>query len=137
MAYKVDVLIVGHSFVRHLKQLYVTCPEWNNPGMKRERHAVGFHGRTASGKSIATMSDMAGDLSSIRRVNRAPTVVVLDIGSNDLNNLSSYDPKHLLELILDVADRMHTIGVNRVAVVEMTYRKGKVSMCRDVAADWA
>ena len=52
MAYKAGVLIVGHSFVRHLKQLCATSPEWDNLGMKRERHAVGFHGRTAAGKNM-------------------------------------------------------------------------------------
>ena len=132
VSHKVDVLVVGHSFVRCIGQLCATAPEWDNLGLKRDRHTVSFLTRTAGGKSISTVMDVAGVLSVFCHGNQAPKVVLLDIGSYDLNNSASFEPKHLVELIMDVAARMLGSRVKRVAMVEMTFRKGVAAVCRDV-----
>ena len=70
-----DVVVVGHSFVRRLGQLCAASPPWDNLGLKRESHAVGFHGRTAAGKNISTILDVAGEVSAVCQGRKPPTVL--------------------------------------------------------------
>ena len=70
------------------------------------------------------MVDLLNNVLNICRPNRHYDLGLVDIGCNDLNNEATYDTLHLVNFVLELAEMFLVNGVNRVALLEMTFRKG-------------
>ena len=127
-----QVLIIGHSFVRHAQEFMECNPAFANLGLDPTTHAVSLMGKTSWDRNIATVADINQDLCYITRRTRGFDLVVFDIGTNDLNNDHALQSRTLVAFLQEVAQRLTANGVKRVAFVHILFRKGKQAICRDL-----
>ena len=62
-------------------------------------------------------------------------LLILDIGSNDLNNNAGLGPELLHRLLWDFVDLMLAAGVHHVSIVPVTFRHGLATIARDDGDD--
>ena len=62
-------------------------------------------------------------------------LLILDIGSNDLNNHAGLAPELIHRLLSDFVDVMLAGGVRHVSLVPVTFRHGRTTISRDDGGD--
>ena len=62
-------------------------------------------------------------------------LLILDIGSNDINNHAGLAPELLHRLLSDFVDVMLAGGVRHVSIVPVTFRHGRAAISRDDGGD--
>ena len=77
-----------------------------------------------AGMKISQFVDLLNDVHNICRHNRHFDLCLVDLGCNDFNNETNDDTRHLVNFVLDLAEMFLVNGVKRVALMEMTFRKG-------------
>ena len=94
-----------------------------------------FHGADGSGQIIAVVHQLVEDVNAILKGCRNLDLVILDIGSKDLNKNSVYSPRHLVKVISDLVATLLGNCVMRVVVAGMFFHKGNAARCWDAAVD--
>ena len=111
------VRIVGHSFVTRLQQFIRRNPGLSaNMNLRPDQCSITF-----SGNPGGTIPRLRRDqLPAIR--GSSPDIVVLQIGSNDLCDMS-ISPQTVLDSILDLVASIHnSANVHRVVVMQLLHR---------------
>ena len=94
-------------------------------GLDENSHDITFYGKDCLGKKISQVADLLNDIHNICKLNRHIDLCILDINCNDFNYKAKYEPRHLVNFVLDLSDRLLANGVKRVALMEMTFCKGE------------
>ena len=115
-------------------------PSAKNLGLSPDGHKVIYHWLDHWGDKISTILDLHRDaensLSLATRIDR----LILDIGSNDINNHASLAPDLLHRLLSDfvevmlvggVWEVMLAGGVRHISIVPVTFRHGHAAISRD------
>jgi len=129
-----QVFVLGHSFVRHAAQYINQHQAYANFGLDPSTHHITTIGKTSWDKNISTVADIEGDLVHLVRRARGADLVIIDIGTNDLNNAHALQPRTLVAYCQEVAGRLTANGVKRVAFVHLLFRLGPQAICRDLNA---
>ena len=113
-----DVLLIGHSFIRRLKDWALHHDLMNlNIDDRLRIHWLGIGG--------ATIANMTAPKSLWRHIHHITNVqakiVCLDIGSNDLCHID-VSPDNLVHAIGQFVDQCHNLGTRLVIVTEILPR---------------
>ncbi|XP_033731179.1 uncharacterized protein LOC117320799 [Pecten maximus] len=111
----VDVLILGHSFVRRLRD--DLTGSWSNLGFDLD--SVRVHCVGKGGSRVRDISSMSTSISEIH-----PKVVLLQIGGNDFDSVDHEDIKdRLASDLLSIAQWLRAgFGVTHVGIMQLFYR---------------
>ena len=113
------VLVLGHSFIRRLKDFIASHPDLNANFLIAEACEVKWHG--VGGRTIAKAR--AFDLQMVESF--LPQIVTLQLGSN---NLLHADPLSIASAIEDLVTLLHDrFQVKRVCVCQTVYRESSHS----------
>lgn len=82
--YSSDIVVFGHSFIRNLRSHVVQLGEFNLR-LDSRHYRIIMHG-------VAGLTIEKADNESDVVISLAPEAIVLDLGSNDLDNVSQPDP---------------------------------------------
>ena len=106
-----DVLLVGHSFIRRFKRSHLPG---NGTDINTVNDAENFsrlldldsnvHAVYSISDRINTAPDLEGVPSRIRLLNAIPDLAIVDFGSNDLANFFWEDPALCLQLARQIVD---------------------------------
>ena len=109
------VLILGHSFIRRLKDFIASHPDLNANFLIAEACEIKWHG--VGGRTIAKAR--AFDLPMVESF--VPQIVILQLGPNDLEHA---DPLLIASAIEDLVTLLHDrFQVKRVCVCQTVYRE--------------
>ena len=129
------VVYVGHSFVRRMQDHCQTFPASSNLGLSPLGHRIIFHWIDEWGHKILTILDLLREVASILRLAPRIDLLILDIGTNDINDRSSMAPERIHRLLQDFVESMLQGGVRHVSMVPVTFRHGVAAICRDDGGD--
>ena len=125
-----EVVVAGHSFMRRLQRYCADNQYWANLGLDADKHKVMFHGADGGGHIIAIVHQLVEYVNDILNGGRNLILVILDIGSNDLNKDSGYSQHHLVQ-----ADALLGNCVRWVVLAKMFLRKCNAARCWNAAVD--
>ena len=109
------VLVLGHSFIRRLKDFIASHPDLNANFLIAEACEIKWHG--VGGRTIAKAR--AFDLPMVESF--LPQIVILQLGPNDLVHV---DPLSIASAIEDLVTLLHDrFQVKRVCVCQTVYRE--------------
>ena len=108
----VNLLIVGHSFVRRLAN-YALSGEEMNMNLNEEDCAVTFMGK--GGMSVHQFRSHFDEI-----VSRGPDVLYVEIGTIDI---SGRDPLDLADEVFELARSFSARGVRRVVIAQIFFSK--------------
>ena len=77
--------------------------------------------KPSGGEIISLVQDIAADISPVFK---AVDLVILDIGTNDLNNDYNFHPRSLCLVLMDLVEHLLGSGVCRVLASEIIFRRG-------------
>ena len=115
------VLIVGHSFVRRLRR-YCRHPIRRHLRLSRATHRIRMIGEY-QGRKIQFIRDIARAANAMMARYPRPSVVILDIGSNDLMSVNR-SPEGLAVDLVQLAVRLLNLGAKRVVMTKIIPRLG-------------
>ena len=92
-------------------------------------HTVHFVGKNSLGEKISLMQDIATDISLVFNWGKTVDLLILDIGTNDLNNDSNFPPRSLSLVLMDLVERLLGSGVHHLLVSEILFRRGRHAVC--------
>ena len=113
-----SILVLGHSFISRLKKYSHECHSDRNLGVPKEHTTIFMRG--ISGAKLSTLYNEL-QLASIL----TPTVIVLQIGSNDLT-CPSVRPSDLCDEIFHFAKLILETGTAKVVISEIFFRNVQV-----------
>ena len=141
-----NILLVGHSFIRRFKNFMV--PQFYNKDIVCGMHdhaagqfAVNLRIDTHYQKiytfshGLTSINQLPWALESIRQTN--PIVTVIDIGSNDLANLTTYDPNQCLILATATFNFAESLTQQGISVIlhGIIPRRGRIDCSYEVFLD--
>lgn len=110
----VRVLILGHSFIRRLREFLASHVSLNTNFLLAEYCEIKWHG--IGGRTVSKVRDFDLGIVEIFR----PDIVILQLGSNDLVD---GDPLSIASAIEDLVTLLHdSFQVKRVCVCQTLYR---------------
>jgi hypothetical protein len=133
-----DVVVLGHSFVRRLRDGLI--PPW--PSNRGRDIGIGSLNRASllSRKfnisrhvgRVYTFSDGVVRIGDIARAQHfidqiAPGILLIDIGSNDLARIDVVDPLHMLRLATSLTDMALTFCARKVIFNAILPRTGNIT----------
>jgi hypothetical protein len=135
---KMDIVVLGHSFVRRLRDgLIPPVPyrhshdihAWNATAAAQLASAWGIsdhvrHVYTYS-DGIVRIRDVDRAVSTIQRIR--PCVVLIDIGSNDLAHVEEVDPPLMLRLATQLTDFAIDLAAHKVILNAILPRTGNIT----------
>ena len=132
---RIGVVVVGHSFVRRMRQILHQNLSLEKLGLTWKQFGCQFVGEITPTQKLSTLEQLAANTDMV--VNRLDKVhmVVMDLGTNDLNNHSGLSPIMLADSAVAIAQEFLSKGVQRVLINEVAYRSGKAAICRNQPAD--
>ena len=120
-------LCIGHSYIR---RLFNHCTHHIHYNMNLEHSTVHFTG-SVNGKNLSYAWQMEQWLDQHGHAISDFSTALVEIGTNDLMNEISYlQPVKLAEYVYRLAMKMRILGVRRVAVMQILFRKGKGAIPR-------
>lgn len=142
---KMNVLLVGHSFIRRLKRNLLPAAGGRDVTAQRAQLAATFASQLEVSQhfeSIFTCSENLNLICHLEKcvatvTNTHPQVVMLDIGSNDLAHIKTKKNNICLQLaskITDFAKNLLTLGVRLVIINSVLPRTGRIACTPDVFA---
>ena len=129
------VVYAGHMFVRRIQGYCQSTPSAKNLGLSPDGHRVIYHWLDRWGDRITTILDMDRDAENILSIAPRIDLLILDIGSNDINNHAGLAPELIHRLLSDFVDVMLAGGVRHVSIVPVTFKHGRAAISRDDGCD--
>ena len=127
------VLVIGHSMVRRGKTATLRYKKW---GIGLENINVNWVGHV-NGRTIKGISDIEEWFETYPGFVKMMDIVIMDIGTNDLQN-DYYDfPEELAAKIYEVAVLGRLLGAKRVACAKIMFRDGEPAIPRKFITDYA
>ena len=108
-----------------------STPVARNVGLSPDGHRVIYHWLDQWGDRISTIPDLHRDADNILSLAPIIDLLVMDIGSNDLNNHAGLAPELLHKLLWHFMDLMLEGGVRHVSIVWVTFRHGLAAIAQD------
>ena len=117
-----DVLIIGHSFVRRFRDHFcpgsrgsdITSPEQAEALAKLLSVDTHYQRIFTKSQGIVVIKDLYEIVNNIHEFLLRPTVIIFDIGSNDLAHLAAPSARTCLTLATELVDLAQTLNIHRL-----------------------
>ena len=119
-----DVILIGHSFVRRFKDHFCrdtrgTGKDISEPELAEslsQRLSIDHHFKRlyTISQGVIFIRDLYQHVQNIDQFVSNPTVIILDIGSNDLAQLHRSTPDRCLKLASELVDMAETLTLHRL-----------------------
>ena len=123
-------VVLGHSFTRRLQTHCRVNTQWNNLGLSPQTHNITFIGQDGAGKDISLSDQIMYHMPQCDWA--SVDLLILDVGSNDLNSVGLMPPQNLVIWLIHMANDFLSRGVRRVLLCEIMFRKGAQAFPRDL-----
>ena len=125
------MIIAGHSFVKNLVW-FVARNKIKNMGLKDAD--VVLSSLKEDGSKIIYAQDLDTWVDQYAVVLKVTDVLILDCGSNDITVEGPYynHPEGLADKMLDIAVKCKNLGVKRIIIHHLMFRKGKGAIHRAI-----
>ena len=118
-----NIVILGHSFVRELREMGETQDDRYNLGLNIETTPVWYVDRV-DGEDVVFVDHIYEWLEKYPEYVKNTTLLCLDLGTNDLKAWHKDAGRSLAAAMFTAAIRMRDAGVQRVCIYEIMYRDG-------------
>ena len=118
-----NIVIIGHSFVHELRVNGESDPQKYNLGLNRDTTPVWYVDRV-DGEDVVFTAHIYDWMNYYPQYVKNSTLVLIDLGTNDLKSWFKDDPLSLAKNMFTAALRLRDAGVRRVCVYEIMYRDG-------------
>ncbi len=128
---KDSAVVIGHSFVRRAKIIALRHKKPNLGLNSTDINWIGF----VNGKTISSINDVEEWIHTFPGCISETTVLILEIGSNDLQKSYYNNPIGLAEKIYDMAVLARMLGAKRVVINRLLFRSGEAAIARNQQTD--
>ena len=118
-----NVVVIGHSFVRELREKGEDDPAYYNLGLDQDITPVYYVDRI-NGDNVVFAAQIYDWMRLYPDYVKNTNLVLLDLSTNDLKSWYKDDGQSLACHLFTAALRLRDAGVNRVGIYECLYRDG-------------